>query len=266
MIMTNARGLIVMAVVAAATVGMTPQAIAGVQDPLSIEMHCAQIAGFFPVDYAVARTLVPAEYEVVQVAPGYALLQMPIQDCISFTFNGNEMGRAPFIHFWIKVAGPEENVEVIPGVFAPRDYFYSVAEHTDKNVFRKLAIQIGYEGSPIQSLTLGDVVPMPNGPAVRDGGVVEKALGNAGGYGYQWHAIVASFPTVVAPFVHTFYHTKNAGKRAETDVRCIIWVNGSGPAQLTVDPRSEAAVLGAQLNGQMNHLTMRCNATMSQIK
>jgi hypothetical protein len=264
--MTNAKKRIMTALLAAAAVGVTPQAIAGVQEPISIEMHCAQIAGSFPVDYAVARSLVPAEYEVVQVAPGKAFLSMPIQDCISFIFNGNEIGRTPFVHFWIKVAGPEENVEVIPGVFAQRDYFYSVAEHTDKNAFRKLGIQMGYEGNPIQSLTLGDVVPTPNGYSVRDGGVVEKALGRAGGYGYRWHAEVVSFPTVVAPFVHTFYHTKNAGKRAETDVRCIVWINGGGAAELTVDPRSEVAVLGAQLTGQMNHLAMRCNAAMSQIK
>jgi len=264
--MTNTRRLIVTAVLAAATVGMTPQASAGVQDPISLEMYCPQMAGFFPVDYAVARSLVPAEYEVVQVAPGYALLQVPIQDCISVKVNGDEIGPTPIIHFWIQVTGPVDNVEVMPGVFAQRDYFYSVVEHTDKNLLRKLVSQLGYEGNPIQSLTLGDVVPTPDGYAVRDGGVVEKVLGSSGGYGYRWHAMVVSFPTVVAPVVHTFYHTKNAGKRGEADVRCIVWVDGAGPAQLTVDPRSEAAVFGAELTGQARHLTMRCNVTMWQIK
>jgi hypothetical protein len=265
-IMTNARRLIVTAVLAAAAVGMTPPAIAGVQDPISIEMYCPQMAGFFPVDYAVARSLVPAEYEVVQVAPGYALLQMPIQDCISVKVDGDEIGPTPIIHFWIKVAGPEDSVEVMPGVFAQRDYFYSVVEHTDMNLLHKLVSQLGYEGNPIQSLTLGDVMPTLNGYAVRDGGVVEKVLEDGGEYGYRWHAMVVSFPTVVAPVVHTFYHTKNAGKRGEADVRCIVWVDGTGPAQLTVDPRSEAAVFGAELTGQANHLTMSCNATMWQIK
>lgn len=262
--MTNARRLIVTAVLAGAAVGLSPQVSAGVQDPIALEMYCPQMAGFFPIHYAVARALVPAEYEVLQVAPGYALLTLPIQDCISLKVNGEEIGRTPFIHFWIQVAGPEDYVEVVPGVFAKRDYFYSFAEHTTANLVRKLSRQLGLEGEPIESLTLGDVVPTPNGYSVREGGVVEKVLGNSD-YGYQWQAKVLPSP-FVAPIAHTFYHTKNAGKKFEADVRCLVWVDGTGTAQLTVDPRSEAAVFGPKLNGQANQLTMRCNATMWQLK
>lgn len=264
--MANTKRLIVTAALVGAAVALSPKAIAGVQDPVTIEMYCPEMAGFFPVDYAIARSMVPAEYQVVQIAPGYALLWLPIQDCISLKVNGDEIGRTPFIHFWIQVTGPEEYVEVMPGVVAKRDYFYSAFEHTTQNLARKLTKQLGLEGKPIHSLTLGDVIPTPDGYSVRVGGVAEKVLDNGSQYGYRWQEQIFPNPTYIAPIVHTFYHTKNAGKKFEADVRCLVWVDGTGYAQLTVDPLSEAAVFGTVHTGQTMDLTMKCNATMWQIK
>ncbi len=264
--MTNARRLIAAAALAAAAAGLSPAAIAGVQPPINVEMYCPQMAALLPLNYSLARSLVPVEYEVLQVAPGYALLMVGVQDCLSIKVNGDEIGKTPFVHFWIKVAGPVESVDVLPGVSANRDYFYSVFEHTTPNLLRRLSGQLGVQGDPIDSLTLGDLVPTFGDYAVRAGGVIEKALGGFNGFGYQWQANALTIPTIIAPMVHTFYHTKNAGMKAESDVRCMVWINGTGTVQLTIDPRSQAAVFGSVLTGDANHLTMRCNATMSQIK
>ena len=237
------------------------------ESAMTLGMNCSEVMGFFPVDYAIARSLVPAEYELLQLSTGQALLTMPIQNCGGLVLNGSEVAPAPFVHFWIQVTGPEAYVEVVPGAVAKRDYYYSVFEHTTaSNPARQPVKQLGFEGAPIESMTLGDVVPTPNGYSVRSGGVVEKALGNGSQYGYGWQEQIFPNAPYAAPVVHSFYHTKNPGKRGEADVRCLISVEGTGYAQLMVDPRSEAAVFGTSLTGQTVDLMMQCNATLSQIK
>lgn len=262
--MTKARKLIATAVLAAATVGLSPRAVAG-QGSLALDMYCDQITGYFPVDYAVARGLVPAEFQLVQVSPGYALLYVPLQDCMSLKVNGEEIGRTPFAQFWIQVAGPEEYVEIW-GATAKRDYYYAIEIQSTKNLVSKLATQLGFEGDVIESMALGEAIPNSEGGSVRSGEVVKKAAGNAR-YGYKWQATVLPIPTVVLPSAHTFYHTKSAGKKAEADVRCWGWIGGfGGSMQLTVDPLSEAAIFGRVLTGTSNHLTMKCDVAMSRIK
>jgi hypothetical protein len=242
-------------------------ATAGVQQPVTLEMHCSQVSGFFPIDYATARSLVPVEYDVVQIAPGQALLVQPIQDCHRLVLNGSEIDPAPFVHFWIKIAGPEDFVEIAPGAIARRDYFYSIFEQTTpENDVRLPVYQLGFEGWPIDSMMMGDAVPTANGYSVRVGGVVERDLRNGGQIGYQWQEQIFAHPPQAAPAAHSFYHTKNAGKMGQADVRCLIESVASGYMQLTVDPRSEVAVFGTTLTGQSMDLTMQCNATMWQVK
>ena len=240
-------------------------ATAGVQEPVTIKMDCPELAGFFPVDYATARSLVPSEYTVVEVAPGKALLWLPIQDCTGFAVNGESLGPTPVVHVWIQVTGPDELVQV-DGLWVKRDYFYSIAAHTTNNVGRQLSKQLGLEGQAIQSLTLGVPTLLPDGSYLREGGVVEKALGGKNDYGYRWQEAFWQMPEANNAIVHSFYHTKNAGKKMEADVRCLVWVYGGGTAALTVDPRSELAVFGPTLYGQTMDLTMHCDATMWQIK
>ena len=238
---------------------------AGVQQAVDIKMQCLETFGAFPVSFAVARALVPAEYELVQYAPGVVILWLPLQDCSSFKVNGEEVGRTPLNHVWLPVVGPQELV-VVPG-YGPayRDYFYSVAEHATPSLIRQLAKQIGYEGHAIESLTLGALMPTTSGYGVRAGAVVEKVFGDGRYYGYRW--IEQVFPTSsVGPIVHTYYHTKNAGKMGETDVRCGVLRTGEGYIQLTIDPQSDLAVFGTTLLGQSVDLTIDCSATMRQIK
>lgn len=261
---TQIKQPVAAAMLAAAGV-FAASASAGVQQAVEIKMQCHETFAAFPVSFAVARDLVPAEYEVVQFAPGTVILWLPLQDCSSLEVNGEDIGRTPLSHAWIPVVGPQE-VVTVPG-YGPayRDYFYSIAEHTTKNLARQLAKQIGYEGHVIESLTLGTLIPTTSGYGVRAGGVVEKAFGNDRSYGYRW--VDQVFPVSSAgPIVHTYYHTKNAGKKGETDVRCGVARTGEGYIQLTVDPRSELAVLGTTLLGQSVDLTMECSATMRQFK
>lgn len=256
-----------MAALPAADRALPAKAGANVQDSLALGMQCAQVLGFFPVDYAIARGLVPPEYELVQLPTGQALLTTPLQDCGGLILNGSPVDPAPFVHFWIQVAGPEEYVEVAPGAVARRDYYYSLFEHTTRsNAARQPVKQLGFEGAPIESMTLGEVVPTANGYSVRTGGVVEGNPNNSNRYGYRWQEQIVPNEPFAAPAVHSFYHTKNPGKKGEADVRCLISVVGTGYAQLTFDARSEAAVFGSTLTGQTVDLTMQCNATMWQIK
>lgn len=242
----------------------------GIQETLTVGMRCSEIMGFFPIDYATARSLVPPEYELVQQPTGQALLAMPIQDCDRLALNGSTIAGAPLVHFWIQVVGPEEFVEVEPGAFAKRDYYYSVSMQTTAgNEARQPVVQLGFEGATIDGMKLGDFAPSDDGHLVRVGGVVEKLSGDGSSYGYRWQELVDAEPTTlvpVVPVVHTFRHTKNDGKKAEADVRCMAAVHRKGEVQLTIDPRSEAAVFGSTLNGQSMDLDMSCEATMSQVK
>ena len=141
-----------------------------------------------------------------------------------------------------------------------------IAEHTTNNLARQLSKQLGFEGRAIEGLTLGAPVPLGDGRFGRIGGVVEKILDDGSSYGYRWQEAFTPFPPMTNAIVHTFHHTKNAGMKAEADVRCLVQVYGTGVAMLAVDPRSALAPLGTTLLGQTMDLTMHCDATMWQTK
>lgn len=264
---------LIVAAVAALSSLAPAVANASEQEELSVVMKCTQMATFFPVDYAIARSLVPDEYELVLVAPDKALLLIPFQDCHELQLN-NEGLATPAAHVeanhaWIQVQGPEDYPEVrpgeIPGLRAKRDYYYSIEDQTTLNPLYHAFVQMGYNGQHFESQTLSPLVPVPGGYA-RIGNVVERILEDGSTRGFQLQEAVTPNPMFVAPVAHTFMANRGT-KKASADVRCLIWSDGSGFVKLTADPGTTLSTFGSTLFGVTIDLNpMECNVTVIQEK
>ncbi|MBZ5500580.1 MAG: hypothetical protein LAP85_29675 [Acidobacteriia bacterium] len=208
------------------------------------DMVCTEMVAHFPVDFTIARSLVPPEYELVSSVPGTANLLFVAQDCDSVVIDGRPLDKVRNVHAWIQVTGAYE-VDPVPGTVTtlPTMYWYSLFSHTTDPIFLAKLKAAGQKASLIKGFEM-------SGDPVRSGVVTQNNNST-----YSWVENITKLKQVVPLGVNHRVSVRIADLMSNSDnlgvikVRCTLMNDGRGIAILQAGPGSALEVFGPVLQG-----------------
>lgn len=222
------------------------------------------MAASFPVDPAVARQLVPMEYELDPEPDGKAKGALVVQYCSKLVLEGEDLGGTAFAHQWIKIKGPYEMAPIRGAERTfPTFYWYVLEDQTTNDKLMAAGKRAGMNYTKIESLLLEPT----------QGQVVEKKFMDKQ-VGYVWTNVRNPIPKTPVGMNHRFYHNvkndpnikdKTVGKG---HVKCLLHVvSRNGSATIQADPKSAAGKFKASVltGSSLDFQPMQCQATIGSV-
>jgi hypothetical protein len=215
--------------------------------------NCEQSNMDFPIDPAIVRPLVPAQFELLMMSNGKAVVSFLNKRCPSITADGEGVGSGAYVSHFVKTVGPYEIIPV-PGatVTRPTSYWHELEDQTDNHGLWNAGKKAGLNFEKIKGQEWQNI------GAVRTGTIIEKPQVT-----YSWTEDYVPYPT---PNLKVGVNLKiSAASGARSVVQCLL-IPKSSPSPVTVraDPES---VWGrfyglASISGlTTDTLTLWCNAT-----
>jgi len=274
------RSKVVIVVVSAAVAVLLPAACSGMDDPTEsrgaensagnkvdyhVDLECRESVTTIPIDPALARMNVPADYTLA-LYKGVPYLSSIVQECTKATFDGIDYAPISMVHVWIGITGPPE-VLPVPGAVhtQPTLYWYGYAEgSTDTDWIESMRKAGVYCSRVVENIELG----LPTNGTV-SGSVVEETKGEKEGegkrpVGYRWVEHINPAPGSAIGLNHRIF--VNRGKEEVTEAffsGLIVPFGMESPTVLSADPDSTLGEFGENLEGLSKEFTMTFSGVIS---
>ena len=224
---------------------------------MAIELvDCEQFPLVAKVDAAAARSLVPAEVDLLLDDAGMATFTHVSKSCGDIVVDGVSQGPGHFDTQWITIVGPADQrtyPDYPDHMVLPTDHFYPVNFATDNPGYQEAAAAFGV---PIE---LATTRMDPLGPGTWTG----STTGPAGSY--QWSVDNVNPGGMQVYFVHVLERTEEEGT-FRYDIECpstLAW--NASPATLTLEAGSVVHdAFGPEITGDGYGVELSCDVTIER--